>query len=73
MEDPATGSAACALSCYLALKFGQSKKFEVIQGVEMGQKSVIGVDVGLNETRDGIKSVRLRGSAVRIMEGVLRV
>ncbi|KAH9211326.1 hypothetical protein DL95DRAFT_369894 [Leptodontidium sp. 2 PMI_412] len=82
MEDPATGSAASALSCYLALCGGDygRKKFEVTQGVEMGRKSVIGVEVfvgeGLGQGEEGrrrVEGVRISGNAVVVMEGNLRV
>ncbi|TAQ91657.1 hypothetical protein B7494_g112 [Chlorociboria aeruginascens] len=73
MEDPATGSAACALACFLALKGKRGRSFEVVQGVEMGRRSVIGVEVRLEEDGRGIEEVKLCGEAVQIMEGVLRV
>ena len=75
-EDPATGSAASALSCYLALQEVQAKqttKFLLTQGVEMGRKSEIGVEV--TKTGDGkaIEKVVLSGTAVKVMEGSLEV
>jgi predicted PhzF superfamily epimerase YddE/YHI9 len=75
LEDPATGSAACALSSYLSLKAGRSGKFEVTQGVEMGRRSVIGVDVILEVDGENrrVDSVTLSGSAVVVMEGGLRI
>lgn len=69
-EDAATGSAACALAGFLALKGGVRRvEFEVVQGVEMGRRSEIGVVVGLTEGLDGLESLELSGSAVRVMEG----
>lgn len=52
-EDPATGSAASALTCYLAMQSmgvekrpEQTMRFLVTQGVEMGRKSEIGDNPG---------------------------
>lgn len=76
-EDPATGSAACALGCYLALDesrgFGDVVRFDVVQGVEIGRRSVIGVDVvvGMMDGKRVIESVKLSGQAVKVMEGKL--
>lgn len=74
-EDPATGSAACSLACYLAHKdgnAGQTHGYEIEQGVEMGRRSLIRVRVKLDGNRD-IKQVFLSGRAVRVMEGKLVV
>lgn len=73
MEDPATGSAACALSSYLALKERKTRRFEITQGVEMGRRSVIGVEVVVGEEGERVQSVKLSGSAVQVMEGTLRI
>lgn len=73
MEDPATGSAASALGCYLALQDGATKRFEMVQGVEMGRRSVIGVEVVVDEMGKKVESVRLSGSAVQVMEGNLSI
>ncbi|KAJ9150764.1 Phenazine biosynthesis PhzC/PhzF protein [Pleurostoma richardsiae] len=76
-EDPATGSAACTLSSYLALK-GQGAKgrlgVEITQGVEMGRKSDIEVEVaaeGEGESRK-VTEVFLGGEAVVVMKGELQ-
>ncbi|SPN98804.1 related to phenazine biosynthesis-like protein [Cephalotrichum gorgonifer] len=74
LEDPATGSAASGLASYLTLTGGAEgvHKYDVVQGVEMGRRSEIGVDVGLSG--DGkIKSVDLVGSAVEISSGRIRI
>ncbi|KAL9000816.1 MAG: hypothetical protein Q9169_000570 [Polycauliona sp. 2 TL-2023] len=71
-EDPATGSAASALSTYLALqkgRAGSTYSFSIEQGVEMGRHSEIGVQVTLNS--GGVQDVVLAGSAVLITEGTL--
>ncbi|CVK91980.1 related to phenazine biosynthesis protein phzC [Fusarium mangiferae] len=78
MEDPATGSAACALSCYLALHklSANSIRFNITQGVEMGRESLIVVDVEVETGGAGerkVKSVHLSGKAVEVMKGTVRV
>jgi predicted PhzF superfamily epimerase YddE/YHI9 len=57
LEDPATGSAASALTAYLSLKEGTSGEclsYEIIQGVEMGRRSEI--LIGKSTSKD--RSVR---------------
>lgn len=76
MEDPATGSAACGLSSFLAMKLGREgrrTRFEIVQGVEMGRRSEIGVEVTLREGGEQVESVVLSGSAVGVMEGKVEV
>lgn len=81
MEDPATGSAASALSAWLSLigeqrgRSGGIRRFEVTQGVEMGRRSVIGVEVAISEKNmeKRVEGLRLSGSAVLVMEGSLRI
>ncbi|KAK6725317.1 hypothetical protein SNK04_004123 [Fusarium graminearum] len=78
MEDPATGSAACALGCYLALHklSAVSVQFRITQGVEMGRESLILVDVTIERDSNGersVKTVHLGGNAVEVMSGTLRV
>ncbi|EON67902.1 hypothetical protein W97_07399 [Coniosporium apollinis CBS 100218] len=73
LEDPATGSATSGCCAYLAMqsgKPGQTSKFAVNQGVEMGRSSGIGVEATLAD--DGaVDRIVLIGSAVRVMEGRL--
>ena len=72
LEDPATGSAACALGCFLALKQKSlSMHFEITQGETIGRPSDIGVSVTLDQGLKAIESVKLSGSAVKVMEGVI--
>jgi PhzF family phenazine biosynthesis protein len=72
LEDPATGSAACALGSFLALKHKlQTAQIAVTQGVEMGRQSDIGIKVTLKEGLEAVESVELSGSAVKVMEGTL--
>lgn len=75
LEDPATGSASCALCAYLALemKLGRKTKFELTQAVEMGRKSDIGVELTLNESLDAVERMELRGSSVKVMEGMIEI
>ncbi|KAH6894300.1 hypothetical protein B0T10DRAFT_248843 [Thelonectria olida] len=74
-EDPATGSAACALSCYLTLQQpdlqNQIFRFEIDQGVEMGRESNIAVEVALRDSK--IDTVKLSGTATQVMHGHVTV
>jgi PhzF family phenazine biosynthesis protein len=75
MEDPATGSAASALTAYLSLTEGNAKQtlvYGLTQGVEMGRRSDIQIQVQMTEDA-GIEKVVLGGAAVRVMEGRLVV
>lgn len=75
LEDPATGSAASDLVAYLSLnegKAGETLKYELIQGVEMGRRSEIFIDVVMAKD-GGIEAVYLEGGAVQVMEGRLTV
>ena len=76
-EDPATGSASGALGAYLALHEPKEKgsgpfKYSLVQGVEMGKRSEIGVEVVRGED-GGVEEVCLSGTAVKVMEGSLEV
>jgi PhzF family phenazine biosynthesis protein len=78
MEDPATGSAACALGSYLCLHdFNQSSiTFEITQGVEMGRESRILIDVqsGTDATDTKIvHALHLGGTAVEVASGNIGV
>lgn len=75
LEDPATGSAASALTAYLALVEGkpqQTLDYTLTQGVEMGRRSDIRIQVVMKEEA-GIDKVILGGGAVRVMEGRLTI
>lgn len=75
LEDPATGSAASALTAYLSLKDGVSngsQKYEIVQGVEMGRRSEIAIEIDM-DGEDRISKVFLEGGAVRVMEGRLTI
>lgn len=80
-EDPATGSAASALTSYLSLQHGRAGRYRyaLTQGVEMGQRSEIFVDVAVKDAAPSspagveIDQVLLSGSAVQVMQGSLTV
>ncbi|KAL1599890.1 hypothetical protein SLS60_007695 [Paraconiothyrium brasiliense] len=75
LEDPATGSAASDLAAYLSLlqgKPGQKLDYVITQGVEMGRKSDIYVQVIMGGDKD-IETITLGGSAVSVMEGRLLI
>ncbi|KFA70987.1 hypothetical protein S40288_10354 [Stachybotrys chartarum IBT 40288] len=77
-EDPATGSAAVTLGAYLAMKENPRRrmvKFKITQGVEMGRKSDIQVEVGskFENGQARISDIVLGGSAVVVMTGVLPI
>jgi PhzF family phenazine biosynthesis protein len=63
VEDPATGASAAAFGGYLRElgKIGQTAKFTIIQGVDMGRPSEIIVNV-----IEGEPGVRVSGTASRI-------
>lgn len=70
-EDPATGSASCGLGALLALKRGirgARVKFDMVQAIEMGRRSDIGIEVVMDE--DGkVDTIEMIGKAVQVMEG----
>jgi predicted PhzF superfamily epimerase YddE/YHI9 len=74
-EDPGTGSASAALCSHLALTEGAkgTARFHLIQGVEMGRRCDIFVDVVMRDGGEGIEDVRLSGCSVEVMEGSLVV
>lgn len=68
-EDPATGSASCGLAALIALQEGKEGKtaFEMVQAVEMGRRSEIGV--GVEVVGGKVERMELSGKAVEVMEG----
>ncbi|KAJ3882581.1 hypothetical protein F5051DRAFT_424807 [Lentinula edodes] len=80
-EDPATGSAASTLCGWIASQQQNAVgrwRFEVIQAVEMGRESRIGVvvDVEREANVDGdvaVRKIELVGGAVKIMEGMVDI
>ncbi|WEW59380.1 hypothetical protein PRK78_004851 [Emydomyces testavorans] len=73
LEDPATGSACSGMCAYLSLVEGKSAAYRVVQGVEMGRRSEIGVRVEVKEGGEEIEGVELLGSAVKVAEGEISV
>ena len=74
LEDPATGSAASGLAAYFSLQEGKAGtyRYDIVQGVEMGRRSEIGVEVDVNQEK-AIERVELTGAAVKVSEGKIRV
>lgn len=71
-EDPATGSASAILAAQLfnaGLIGPGTTRFTLRQGVEMGRPSDIGLTVEADAT--GLTAVRIKGSAVRISQGLI--
>lgn len=68
-EDPATGSASCALAALIALTEKREGRtvFEMVQGVEMGRESRIGVEIVVQD--GAVRDVELIGTAVPVMQG----
>jgi trans-2,3-dihydro-3-hydroxyanthranilate isomerase len=73
-EDPATGSANCALAALLTLKrpeYSGSFRWRIAQGVEMGRPSVLDART---EKREGeLVGAWIGGSSVLVSEGVIQV
>jgi PhzF family phenazine biosynthesis protein len=75
LEDPATGSAASDLAGYLSIIEGKPKeslRYEIIQGVEMGRRSEIFIEVVMGNEA-GIADIYLEGSSVQVMKGSLTI
>jgi trans-2,3-dihydro-3-hydroxyanthranilate isomerase len=69
-EDPATGSAAAALSGYLAARDdskGTTLRWTIHQGVEMGRPSLLKVTA--ERGPNGLTSVKVGGASVVMTEG----
>jgi predicted PhzF superfamily epimerase YddE/YHI9 len=78
VEDPGTGSASCALASWLALQeeVGEGEgpfRYRLVQGVEMGRRCDIFVDVRRTKEGKGVEEVRLSGGSVEVMEGVVEL
>jgi trans-2,3-dihydro-3-hydroxyanthranilate isomerase len=74
-EDPATGGAAGPLGAYLLaqgfLGRGRRTRFTAVQGVEMGRRSEIMVEVDDSEERAA--SIRIGGRCAIVAEGQARI
>jgi PhzF family phenazine biosynthesis protein len=72
IEDAGTGSACSALACWLAKRDGDGeRKYLFEQGVEMGRRNEIYVDVDVQGGK--IQKVVLSGAAVLVQEGTIEV
>lgn len=72
VEDPATGSAAAALTGYLTPPDADGLlRWTVQQGVEMGRPSTLYVEADV--ARGAITAVRVGGTAVMVSDGVFRL
>ena len=73
-EDPATGSANCALAALLTQQRSEASgsfDYRIAQGVEMGRPSVL---EARTEKRDGmVTAVRIGGASVLVSEGTIEV
>jgi trans-2,3-dihydro-3-hydroxyanthranilate isomerase len=73
-EDPATGSANCALAGLLASLVSESSgsfTYRIAQGIEMGRPSALFASV---EKRGGtVAEVRIGGASVSVTEGLIAV
>src|SRR5262245_14826838 len=73
-EDPATGSAGCALAAMLAHLAGQPSgafRWRITQGVEMGRPSTL---LARAEKRDGVvQGTWVGGACVLVSEGLIHV
>jgi trans-2,3-dihydro-3-hydroxyanthranilate isomerase len=73
-EDPATGSANCALAALLTQQRSEASgsfDYHIAQGVEMGRPSVL---EARTEKRDGmVTAVRIGGASVLVSEGTIEV
>jgi trans-2,3-dihydro-3-hydroxyanthranilate isomerase len=71
-EDPATGSASAALGAYLVSREpdpDMTVSLTIEQGVEMGRRSLIGIEV--TKTDGVVTDVVISGACVEVMRGVI--
>ncbi|MFK0333334.1 PhzF family phenazine biosynthesis protein [Rhizobium sp. NPDC090275] len=71
-EDPATGSASAALGAYLVSlepEPDMTVSLTIEQGVEMGRRSLIGIEV--TKTGGVVTDVAISGACVEVMRGVI--
>lgn len=74
-EDPATGSASGPLGCYLvrygAVTPARASEIVSLQGVKMGRRSWVHIDIGVEG--GAITRVRVGGRAVLVAEGEIGI
>ncbi|AYD02107.1 PhzF family phenazine biosynthesis protein [Neorhizobium sp. NCHU2750] len=71
-EDPATGSASAALAAYLVASMPEddaNQHLTIEQGVEMGRRSIIELDVV--KRKGEVTDVRISGRSVFVMRGTI--
>lgn len=79
LEDPATGSGASCLAGFLSMAkaaaSGGVVEYHITQGVEMGRRSEIQVEVQTKRVGDRaeVEAMWLSGRCVQVMEGTLTV
>lgn len=72
LEDPATGSANCALAGLLTYLSGKREEsFSIVQGVEMGRPSFL--HARAQRTPEGAITCFVSGESVMVMEGIIPV
>ncbi len=74
MEDPATGSASAALSAFLVTRAPETDArvhLTIEQGVEMGRRSIIELDVA--KAAGTVTDVTITGRCVSVMRGSIEV
>jgi trans-2,3-dihydro-3-hydroxyanthranilate isomerase len=72
LEDPATGSASAALGAYLTTlspPAADHRKLRIEQGVEMGRRSVIDLDITCID--GSFDHVTITGASVEVMRGTI--
>jgi predicted PhzF superfamily epimerase YddE/YHI9 len=77
-EDPATASSATGLAAYLSLVSQQPEDkivfdYDIVQGIEMGRRSDIGVHVVPCNNKKDIERVEFIRSAVQVSSGQIRL
>ena len=75
VEDPATGSASGPLGAH-AVRYGLVERGETVsilseQGVKMGRRSLIHIELGYHGTEDLPTRIEVGGSAVPVLTGTL--
>ncbi|EEP81946.1 predicted protein [Uncinocarpus reesii 1704] len=74
VEEAASASGCCALAAHLAMQKGgkgSRHAYAIEQGIEMGRRSQLCIEVRLNEQGTGVSRITLSGRATMVMEGRL--
>lgn len=73
-EESGTASGCCALAAYLALQRGGPNSrhaYAIEQGIEIGRRSLLCVEVRLDEQGTDVARITLSARAAFVMEGRL--